>query len=165
MARGDIYYITTKKDDQARYFNEGMFYDQLDRYGLDYVEDRGKDQSVETLHYLSDMLRQMGAVITDGTDLTDRHFAFAFCFHDREKAQREYFEQKLEKLKKEVAGLELSKVIKSAPCLDMILNDTYTDMVVLSEEPSGSTMTYDDFIRRIKEGVTYYVFECTVLMH
>ena len=60
-----------------------------------------------------------------------------------ENARKDYFGPKLEKLKKEVAELDLFKVVKSAPCLDIILNDTCDDMVVLMNKGSEDTLTFD----------------------
>lgn len=165
MARGSIYYITTNKDDQVRHFNEEMFYDRLDLYGIDYVQDVDETESVHSLQWMRDMFRQMGAGTFDGEDVKSRHFAFSFCFHDMENARKYYFGPKLEKLKKEVAELDLFKVVKSAPCLDMILNDTCDDMVVLMNKGSEDTLTFDNLIRQLEPDTTYYVFERTVLMH
>lgn len=162
MARGDIYYITTKRDDRASHFEESLFYDQLDRYGLDYVEGRDEEQSKDPLRYLKEELEKMGAAVSEekGTQ-----FAFSFRFPDLEKTRKEYFGPKLEKLKKEAAELDLETVIRRTPCLDMILNDTYSDMVMFTDDLSESTVTFDDFIRQLKPDTVCYVLGRTILMH
>ena len=162
MARGDIYYITTKRDDRVSRFEESLFYDQLDRYGLDYVEGRDEEQSKDPLRYLKEELEKMGAAVSEEKKT---QFTFSFCFPDLEKARKEYFEPKLEKLKQEAAGLTLDAVIRRTPCLDMILNDTYGDMVMFMDGLSESTVTFDDFIRQLKPDVTCYVLGRTILMH
>lgn len=168
MARGYIYYVTTDKDQDVS-FNKGNYFGKLDILGaVNYMEDQTEVQSEEPLKWLSDTLYRLGAVIGYGYSLGS--FGFSFVFENVPKAQQDWFRPKLELLKKNVDALTLSDVIRSAPCLDHILDDTYNSLIALNDggqdvNVTADDITVDDLIRRLKPGVTYYVYSKVILMH
>lgn len=164
MARGFIYYMTTDKTIEPS-IDESDYYEKLDGMGCDYVQNETKESSEYPLECLSGMLSEMGAVVTR-EDMPEG-YAFSFRFDKVEQMLQDYFRPKLEKLKKEAAELELEKVIRSAPNLDWICNNEFTDAVELEdpEETESSFSSMDNFIRGIHPGVEYYVHDKTVLMH
>lgn len=160
MARGNIYYITKDKDRDIS-FTESDYYDKLDALCLDYVKDQDEEESEAPIGWLRDMLSGLGAAVTEGAG----DFAFSFSFGGVEKMQQEYFRPKLEELKKQAEALTLFSVIRSAPCLDQILDNDCGDLVTLAEDGRDTDITVDDFIRRIKPGTVYYVYNKVILMH
>lgn len=164
MARGHIYCITTDKDMDVS-FSESSYYEKLDSIGADYVEDQTKEYSEEPLKWLSDTMFRLGATV--GYNFMPG-FAFSFNFLKVEQMREDYFRPKLEKLKAEAAGLDLFQVIQRAPNLNWICNNKYTDAIELHDAEtgdSGTFLTVDDFIRQVRPGVTYYVYEKVILMH
>ncbi len=162
MARGYIYYVTSDKDIDPT-FTESNYYDSLDSLGADYVQDCDEEDSVEQISWFEDKLKGMGAVIS--TDNLQDGFSFSFRFDRVNEMQQAYFKIKLEKLKEEASKLTLFDVIRSAPTLDYITNDTYGDMVEFCGVNSSATITVDNMVRQIEPGVTYYVCNKTILMH
>lgn len=164
MARGNIFYITTDKDADVS-FGESSYYEKLDTIGADYVEDQTKERSEIPVRWLSDTMFRLGATVGYNSM---PGFAFSFSFLKTEQMLQDYFRPKLEKLKADAAAFDLFQVIQSAPRLDWICNNEYTDAVELHDEEngdSGTFLTVDDFIRRIRPGTTYYVYESVILMH
>ena len=160
MARGTIYFITKDKN-QAVDFKEENYYDRLDIIHADYVQDEDEDSSKTSLGMFKDTIGKLGAVILPCED----DFNFSFRFNAVSEMQRNHFKPKLETLKEKVKNLNLFDVIQSAPDLNSILNDDYDDVITLGEEAVGSTITVDDFIRRVEPGITYYVYKKTILIH
>lgn len=160
MARGIIYFITKDKN-QVIDFGEQNYYDRLDIIHADYVQDEDEESSATSIEMLKDTINNLGAVIWLG----EGDFGFSFRFNAVSEMQRNYFRPKLEALKEKVANLQLFDVIRSAPDLNSIINDDYGNMITLGEEAAGSTITVDNFIRRVEPGVTYYVYKKTILMH
>lgn len=162
MGRGTIYYVTTNKYNGVD-FDESDYYDDLSALQVDYVENESKENSEVSLSCLRKTLQEMGAIT--GYGKSNGHFAFSFCFSKLEKAQQKYFKPKLEKLKKQVEDLTLFDVIKSAPCLDFIMDNDCGDLIELHDHPTSVRITLDNFIRILKPGVTYYVYEKVIFMH
>lgn len=160
MARGTIYFITKDKD-QVIDFGEQDYYDRLDILNVGYVQDEDEESSATSIEMFRDTINKLGAIIWLG----ERDFGFSFRFNAVSEMQRKYFKPKFEILKEKVANLQLFDVIRSAPDLNNIINDGYGDVITLGEEAAGSTITVDDFIRRVEPGVTYYVYKKTILMH
>lgn len=162
MARGHIYYITTDEHKDVG-FDESSYYGRLDALDIDYVLNQTKEDSEIPLEWLQELMQKAGAAIGYGYD--NGSFAFSFCFEKTEKMQQDYFRPKLEKLKKETEALTLFDVIRAAPSLDTILDNQYGDLVELDDGETESLVSMDTFIRRIKPGTIYYVYECVILAH
>lgn len=164
MARGYIYHIST---DAGIYgatpsFDEKDYYDKLDVLGLDHVGNMSEDESFVALTYLMDSFKNFGAAVgyNDGGDYT-----YEFRFDQAYKVKEGYFSHKLTQLKQKVANLSLDSVIREAPDLDCICNNCYGDLVEYSDGLASRTLTMDDFIRYIEDGVTYQVYKKVVLAH
>lgn len=162
MARGYIYYVTKNKDQDVSFTKE-QYYESLDRLGIDYVDDMANEDSADILKMLAEMLYKQGAVV--GYGHSNRDFMFSFVFSDADSMKRNYFEPKLAKLKAEAAALTLENVIRSAPCLDCITNSNYSDLVAFDDGNATTDMTFDNFIRNLESGVTYYVYRKVILAH
>lgn len=161
MARGYMYYITKTKDRDV-HFHSVFYNEYIDTIGAEYLSDCDETESEEPLKWLADSISNKGAAIGYGS-MGD--FKFSFRFDQLNQAQQDYFRPKLEKLKETVEKLTLFDVIHSAPLLDNIINNRYSDMITFADENTESTMTVDDFIRQLEPGVTYYVYKRTILMH
>lgn len=160
MARGVIYYIADKPCDVT--FDESDYYEHLEVLGADYVKNETKEDSEVSLECLQEQLMKLGAVT--GYGQSNGQFAFSFSFSDADAARRLYFEPKLAKLKEQADELTLEDVIHASPTFDFILDEQYGD-VVKCESLSSGLLSMNDFIRNMESGVTYYVYECVILMH
>lgn len=146
---------------------EGSYNEKLDIIGCDFVQncsDKSQTKQVQDRMYF------LGATIDPVTKRMPG-YAFSFCFEKEsilKRAKERYFSSRFEKLRSTVKTLTLEAIIERAPSLDCICNNEYSDAVELydqEEGDNGTFITMDDFIRRIRPGVTYYVSESTVLMH
>lgn len=160
MAIGHIFYITTDPWQEVS-FGESDYYEKLEMFGMSHVEDVGTVLASIPLKSLEDTMRGLGASIAYGY----KGFAFTFSFKDAEAAKQQYFRPKLEKLRERVSSLTLSNIICQPPALDCILDDGYGNRVMLADGDCRSDIGFDGFIRQLKAGTTYYVYEKTVLMH
>lgn len=161
MGRGNIYYLTKRKDQDIS-FSERDYYDELDKLQLDYVEDQIGPAAEVPLEYFRKYMKKLGAEIVpgDGDSL-----AFGFIFSEVEELKKNYFKPKLEKLKKKVDELTLENVINTAPDLDHICNDEFSDLIVLDVVAYDKQLTVDDFIRELEPNATYYVYHNVIYMH
>lgn len=164
MGRGNIYYITKKKDADI-HFDKTDYYDKLDGLGINHVDNQSEKQSKIPLECLQENMLNLGAITGYGYD--NNYFAFSFHFDELiiERAKQNYFKPRLEQLKKQVEALTLSDVVQTAPCLDFIVDDNYGDLITFYNGDSECSISLDDFIRRLEPGVTYYVYEKVILMH
>ena len=162
MARGVIYFITTNKEQDIS-FGEEKYQEKLESLQLDYVKDQDDEQSSTPRKTLEKLMLTMGANIAYSSDMTD--FRLSFCFTDADQAKRAYFGPKLDDLRTQVEALTLDGVIRHAPALDFILDNSYGDIVTLNEEDSEDDLTLDGFVRRLESGVTYYVYNRVLLTH
>lgn len=166
MGRGNIFYITKDKNKDVS-FNETNYYDKLETYRIDCVDNQNEEESQIPLNCLRKQLYELGATvdIPSGPGDANRDFYFSFSFDRIERAQQDYFRPKLEHLKKTVSELSLFQVIRSAPVLDFMLDDQYGDLFTFNDGMYESTISFDDFIRRMEPGVTYYVYKRVIYMH
>lgn len=159
-----MYYITTDLGVEVD-FDESDFYDHLEALHVDYVKNMSVQESEDPIRWLDQMLTKLGAAIGYHKELKDGGFACCFRFEDAEKMKAAYFGPKLMKLKEEAEKLTLFELLHRAPELDRIIDDPYDDRVIFRDAADESMFTKDAFIREIKSGVTYYLYEKVILLH
>lgn len=160
MARGTIYYITDRPEDPVIGFDSASLTEEIDAIGADYADDKSPEESVNALSGIRvDMLHRGARIICN---VSREGFSFALTLDDAGRFKQDYFGQRLAKLKEKVAALQLFDVIQSAPMLDNMLNEEYGDRVYFN---GGDFLTYDNFIRRMEQGKTYYVLDHVLYLH
>lgn len=160
MARGTIYYITDRPEELVIRFDSMSLAGEIDAIGASYADNKSTDESVSALSGIRDDMLHKGARII--CDVNHDGFSFALTLDNAFKFKQDYFGPRLAKLKEKAAVLQLFDVIQSAPMLDNMLNDEYGDYVCFN---GSSFLTYDNFIRRIEQGKTYYVLDHVLYLH